>query len=212
MSDKFTNNLCITNALFIIIELDRPEILINPRKRKKLLDRIRKLAVITLFLPQYYKHTGQASLDWLEEHFKNMSFHILERGRWAITPTELTLGDLRGDFYELAGMYITGRYGEFKSPSMPSTSKSKSTWKTQLLITVSQLLSVAIPVILLIPSVYKNIFDHSVDPKTVTFHGVDPKTVTLILISWLLISVDSILKLGIMKNFIDLWKGIKDSK
>ena len=51
--------------------------------------------------------------NWSQEHFKQISFFIQERGRWVIAPIETTLADLRQDFYELAIMLIKGNYGEF---------------------------------------------------------------------------------------------------
>ncbi len=202
ITKRFSNVLCIVTVLYIVYELSRDDILIIPKRRKDLIMLINLLAETTLFLPATSKILNESSQAWVEEHFENISFYISERGRWACSPTISSLDGLRRDFTNLAIIYITERYGEFQWMDKPSRVQVKLTYLNSFLAAIPKIMSIAIPLILLSPPVNNQI----------KLAGIQPGIVSLILIAWLLISVDSLLKLGVIQSFVEISKGIKELK
>lgn len=202
----WSETICAKTTIFMLAELSRNDVLINPVKRKFLLSRMERLAIVTKLIPltNPYARVRSKSVD---EHFGKISNFIRERENWIYSPIETTLRDLRNDFFILADVYLSGSYGMF-STNLPDylvapqkEQSSKSSRYNQVLRMLGFLFPlVTIGLIILIPD-DKLPFDKAVKP-----------TLVLIFISWLLLSIDQHLNLGVVKGLIDLAKGIKDLK
>lgn len=200
--------ICLKTSLYILVDLSRHDVLTNPMKRRVLLNRMDRLATVTKLIPLSNPNASMRSKS-VDDYFKKVSLFIGERKSWAYSPIETTLDDLRNDFYELTHIYILGNYGAF-SRNLTDISgyivedlnqSSKSPYLNRILKPIGFLMPLAvIGLIILIPD-DKLPFDQTIEP-----------TLVLIFISWLLLSIDQYLDLGVVEGLIDLAKGIKDLK
>lgn len=201
---NFAESLCVMIAVYIVVDLSRDDILTDPRKKKTFLTRLDDLARVTLLLSSRYSSRNETNQQWINSHFRQLRQYILERARWAVAPTESTLSDLRQDFYRLASMYLEGSYGTFSWNAEPEPSQQSLPWKTRVFGSVPSFLGIIVPLVLMGLLLRKPAYLQSV--------GVSSNVIALILIAWLLLAVDSALKLGVVAGITNLAKEIKNLK
>jgi hypothetical protein len=201
----FADTICIFTVVYLVIELSRDDVLSHPEKRRALAARVSDLARNTLFLPLRFATRSEAEQIWLRAHFKHIERYIRERERWVAVPVETTLADLRQDFYNLARIYITSSYGEFAWSAAPSTTESLSPTRTKRLVEVlPRMVGITLPIILMGLLISQH--------QRLEIVGIGTNIIALILIAWLLLAIDAILKLGIVASVVSLAKGIKELK
>jgi hypothetical protein len=201
----FADSLCIQAIVYLILELSRDDVLSHPRKRRALIARTNDLARNTLLLSARHRSKSEANQNWLREHFKRMERYIRERERWAIVPTPTTLDDLRRDFYNMAGIYLSGDYGEFNWSEGPQPAQTEPTNISERITQgLPRMLGIVLPLVLMLYFLWNR--------KALETLGIDPKVVALIFMAWLLLGIDATLKLGIVSGVINLAKEIKNLK
>jgi hypothetical protein len=189
--------------LFIILDLSRDDVLVQPARKKILLHRTSRLAELTLTLTLSYASISQTNQFWLKQHFKQMEAYIRERERWILAPIDTTLDNLRNDFYALAPIFIIGNYGTFQWKYEISPPKSsKIGWKGALFRNLARVLGIILPLTLMGLYLWQ--------PSLFPFLQIDPNIVALIFVAWLLLTLDITLKLGVVAELTNLAKGIKD--
>jgi len=204
---RFAPSLCVYAAYGIILDLSDDSALSSPSKKRRLQKRISQLARFTLLLRSRYASRDRLVDGWSNDHFQNISRIITERERWVIAPIAGTLGDLRIDFSKLIEIYLHGLYGEHASllPEPPAEQEEvpQSLWWEKVR-RIPPLLGMLVPLILMGTYLWR--------PESFPLLDLDAETVALIFISWLLLSIDAVLDLGIVRNLVDLAKGIRGLK
>jgi hypothetical protein len=171
-------------------------------RRRRVLNRIGTLAGNTIALGAQLSREHRYNKDWLQKHFSNMECHIRERERWAITPIQRTLFELRQDFKELLPIYLTRDYGEFKwDEGAVNKESSSANWRQKISIATRQTLALLIP-LLIIGFLYKR-------PDQL-LPGIGVPVATLVCIIWFLFAVDAVFKLGVVANLIESAKVVKE--
>lgn len=204
----FAETLCIETFMYLIVELSRDDVLTRSTRRKGLLIRINHLAQNTLLLSSRYASKDEINKNWLEKHFRHMERYIREREQWVIAPRETTLDDLRQDFYSLlANIYMTGDYGNFKWSSGDKETKPEVSKSSRLQYLLTKLPRFLVGIVLPLVGLGLIVMGRG-DLFTETH--IDPKIWTLIFITWFLLAIDAILKIGIVAGFTDVAKGLKD--
>lgn len=201
---KYADTLCILTSAFIVVELSRETVLSNSDQRAMLLERINDLSKSTLFLGRRFASKSLREQEWSAEHFRYLERFIRERERWVIAPVETTASDLRRDFYKLTRMYLSGNYGEFnwKTVSMPpAVSPSLRESLTPVLL---RSLGIVLPLIFLGLLLWRR--------SDLEVIGIGSNLIALIFVSWFLLAVDAVLKLGIVAGIVNLAKEIKSLK
>jgi hypothetical protein len=202
-SKKYAESLCVRETILILMELKNDDILYNGGKKLNLQYRLDSLARLTQLLPSRFPSRNTENQKLIERHFRNMAFYIREQERELICPTAATLEDMRRNFLALTRIYITENYGEFsvKNPNViapEQTSGRISTIASGLL----RFIGLGIPLVLM--GFYLK------DPSNFPFLNLNPASIGLMFIAWLLLSIDSVFKLGIVKDLLSLSKNIKD--
>ncbi|RUR83141.1 hypothetical protein ACF3DV_29280 [Chlorogloeopsis fritschii PCC 9212] len=202
---EYCESTALVEILRILFELARDNALTEPIARESMIYRTERLAYLTRLIPFKYPYKNYS----ISQHFINISELIREKGKLLFIPTESTLPNLRNDFYKLAGIFITGYYGNFNIlfPEFQIVSVEPTPLKTKKggkLIYLIQGIGFMIPLIVLVCLM--------VLPNLENFLHIKPNYELLFLlsISWLLLGIDSYLKLGVTKSFIDFVKGLKE--
>lgn len=202
---NFADTLCAATCVYLVIELNRDDVLAHPKKKKALIARLNDLARNTALLPLCYASKNEINQIWAKEHFTQMEQYIRERERWVIAPSESTLLDLRRDFYNLAIIYITGGFGKFDWTTTFSKLELAQTTQIRSLVSgLSRTAGVVLPLIFLGIVLWQHSQLEAV--------GLGANLVALILIAWFLLAIDAALKLGIVAGVINLAKEIKNLK
>lgn len=202
----FADTLCVEAVLSLLLILGRDDVLKYSARRKELLTNINYLSRMTLLLGGRYAIRSESNHAWVFRHFKEMELYVHERARWSVAPDDSTLDNLRRDFRALAPIYITGLYGDFEwrnlyaAPERPHGGLLRRALTNALRFVGLVLPLVLMGFYLLRPDKFPFI------PKE------SSKIITLIFISWLLLVLDSSLKLGVVAQLTGLAKGIKDLK
>ncbi len=199
---RFADAFSLLSILYLLIELYHDDVLLDPRKKISLQLRINNLSRNISFLQNRYASKNKSNQDWSKEHFHRLSNFVNEREKWVISPNESTLDDLRTDFYLIAKILASGNYGEFKweyagEIKVNEQVDSKNSYK----IFVLKFVGLVLPLLTLLFLIFY--------PQYLP-NGVDVNLVTLIFISWLLITIDSLLKLGVIAGIVNLAKEIKN--
>jgi hypothetical protein len=133
-----------------------------------------------------------------------MELYIRERERWVLAPTGTTLANLRHDFYNLAGIFLTGSYGSFTWLSEFSLPEDRPlTWSQFLTSTGIHVFVAVLPLMFMGYLLWES--------RWITSSGLQ-SVVTLIFIGWFLLIIDAFLKIGIVDKLANLAKGIKELK
>jgi hypothetical protein len=203
---SFAETLCVVTIINILLDMSRDDALMRPQNRKILLRRLDYLARKTLLLPSRYLYTSAHNRDWIINHFRHMEAFVRERERWVFAPNSTTLETLRANFHSLLfNVYMGGNYGNFAwVEQTPTIAKTSDLWRSYAQDAGPRILGVALPVLLLILLFWR--------PTSLHLIGIDNNMLSLILISWFLLSLDAVLKLGIIASLVSIAKGIKDLK
>lgn len=202
----YAETLCVQAVLALSLVLGRDDVLKYSTSRKDLLSRIHYLSRMTLLLASRYATRSESNQSWVFRHFKEMELYLREHERWAIAPTDSTLADLRRDFRQLAPLYITGQYGAFEWRNLFTAPEiSPYGLMRRVLTGVLRFIGIVLPLILMGLYLLRPDKFPFIPPES-------RKIITLIFISWLLLVLDSSLKLGVVAQLTSLAKGIKDLK
>ena len=202
VDNNFADSLCIDTAFQIIFILIRDDVLIRPDKKEILIQYINYLEKYLARIGDRYRNNEERS-SWDNSHFLKMSRFVKERKRLAIMPKDSTLSTLREDFYYLSTILVSGKYGNFEwtesnKEAIPDYSSKSNTFLPRFFRFIGYL----IPAILL--GLY--LWNSKLFPNIL----IDKQVVSLILLAWLLISIDIGFNLGIVSSLIATAKGLRD--
>lgn len=201
LDKRYADSLVMLSSLYLIIDLNQPDELINPEFKRRILERIHILRKNIILLSQTFTDVNSGGNQEAIARLKDIEGYISEREGWVITPKKNTLGLLRKDFDKLAMLLISGQYGEFKSKVK---SKKVETVSVPLTFTdkVLHLIFFLFPYILLLILYFK--------PEYIVNLGLNITTVFLVCIAWILITIDARLKLGFVERVTGLAKTMKE--
>lgn len=197
----FSESLCILASLQIIFSLNQDDVLAMPNEKSTLLHLTNFLDTHIALLASHYSRKNNHNKEWIKTHFGNLALFIRERERWIVAPRENTLTDLRKDFYALSEMFVTGRYGDFEWGNI-GTYSPPETKKNTLARNILRFLGIIFPASLFIL--------YFVEPDLFGVIGLNQEVISIVLISWLLLSMDSFFGLGVISSFAQLVKSIKE--
>jgi hypothetical protein len=193
---RYADSLCVMSIAYLLVELRRDQVLVASDSRGTLVRRIEDLARSIRLLSVRHRVGDIEVQSWLAEHCKRIEQDIRERQRWILMPTDRTLEDVRRYFGQLAPMFIHGMYGTFQWPAPdPALTAGTSSDKRVL----------------------KAVFTFVLPALALTFFLWKPptaftSTIGLALAVWLLVGVDSAMRLGIVANVVSMLKGMKELK
>ena len=197
---KYTENLCVREILYILMELKNKDILDNADIKLNLQYRLTRLAKLTRFLALRFRSQDAENQLQIEQHFRAMALHIHEWERKLIYPTNTTVREIRRDFAALAHIYIKKSYGEFavQQPAVVAAEKPVRGF----LKGVVRFAGLVLPLVLL--ALYLS------QPTLFPTITLDSKAVTFMFIGWLFLSIDSLFSLGVVKDLLSIAQGVKD--
>jgi hypothetical protein len=198
---RFAESMCLMTALYLVVYLECDDVLANPRLKILLLRYMDDLARNTLLIALKGERQGEGS--WTNQHFSNLASYIRKRQQWVIAPMPTTLGDLRSDFYQLAAIYLAGNYGAFVWP--PERDQQTGPQQGHLVAGLLRILGFIVPLAVLALLIFEK-------GRWEILRDVPTNTLWLILIAWVLLSIDTGLKLGVVSSVIALAKSIRELK
>jgi hypothetical protein len=203
---RYAETLCIREALFILTDLNEDDVLLRSDKKDILLRRLHSLATLTLLIATRYRVAHANTRKHVEHHFQEIAEYVREHEPWIHTPIETTLNDLRRDFHQLATMYVLGNYGQFTwrhtFPEPETGSAARRTQIVLLLRTLARFTVLTLPLLLM--GLYLG--NSSLFP----WLEIDAGVVGLVFLAWLLLTLDSTFKLGVVSELVGFAKGIKE--
>ncbi len=202
---RYADTLSVTAALFLLCELARDDVLLDPRKRRLLLRHIDAFARLPRLLGAGLAGRSEVTWKWASQHFRSLELYIRSAEKEAIAPTSGTLVALRSQAQTLVEVFLFGRYGEdVWQGSQPD----------------AQLLQYAQPepparrlqrlVGLLIPVGVTTLL--SLRPDLAERVGLDPQLLLLIMITWLVLAVDACVGLGVVEKALKAVREIRQLK
>lgn len=197
----FADTLCILALFHILYSLSQDDVLYIPWKKRALLQSITFLAKHISLLALSYRGYHEASKKWIKERFDRVISYVISRQCSIVAPINTTLDDLRKDFYKLTLIFITGNYGELGSMDIVEKEKS-SDLSPKFPVSILRFVGFILPIVLF--SLY---LWH---PDFFPFISIDKNIITLTLLAWLMLSIDSFFKLGIVASLVDLMKAVKE--
>lgn len=200
----YIDSICVREIIYILCELIDDDVILNMEKKYSLQYRMQLLARCTRQLSRRIYDVNHENLEWTEKHFGQMSRYILDRARWLSAPTESTLVNLRKDFSELATIFITEQYGAFRWQYEDVSQNPSATFLERLnlaFVNFVRGLGFSIPLVAF--------WLYLRDPSKLPI-PLKPEIAGLILFAWLLLGIDAVFKLGLVRDLVDLAKGIKD--
>lgn len=200
LNRAYAEVVCVRECLFLVIDLRHTNEFISLKKRKALQYRISYLSEITLKLGSKYSRNIGDNRSWVDSHFSAMSSYCRERERWIAAPTKTTLATLTHDFSYLAEIFITGNYGDFSWQASEINQNQPSRLR-QVAKFFTRFIGLAVPLLLM--GLYL------INPDLFPFLIIDKVVLTYVFISWLLISIDVILGLGVVKELANVAKTLK---
>jgi len=200
----FADSLFVYTIISLNLQLSQDDCLQNPGRKVEVLHRMHHLARNAQLLSLRFFSRDSDSQAWVRKHFNHLARYIRERERWVIAPRQSTLADLRRDFYGLAETFVAGQYGEFSWIPEQQPEQMFLTWRQRLIGGGPRLLGLLLPLAILLLFIWRRSYFEPL--------GLTPNVVGLMLIAWLLLALDSVLKLGIVAGLVSLAKGIKDLK
>lgn len=198
----FAEAICATQTLYLLVELRREDVLARTDRRRDLVARLDELARAARLLGLQYGAGQPATRSRVQRHFREIARYVEERRVWAITPMETTLQDLTRDLRELAHIFITGTYGEL-GWGPEEVDHATSGWRSAVR-TAGRAVALVAPfagIAYLLPR-----------PEVIQSLGGTGNVVLLVMIAWALLSVDAVLRLGLVSGVVSLAKSIKELK
>ncbi|HYH81079.1 MAG TPA: hypothetical protein VEX86_14855 [Longimicrobium sp.] len=203
LSDRYyAETLSAISALYILAELCRDEPITSPVVKRMLLIRMGYLAR-SLLLLSFPLPVGSATQTWVTAHFAEMFDYVRERERWVLAPVAATAEVLRQDLALLAPILVLGTYGEFSWPTEPRKRHLPPRSKTAVtLVMLKRGLGFILPVVVL---------SFALKPGVLP-PGVAPSIILFVLLTWFLLAVNGMFRLGVIESFVNVAKAIKDLK
>ncbi len=204
----YAESLCVQVLFHILLSLSRNDVLCRPDRKRVLLTNIRYLAKRVQLLGIAYRNNSPHNSKWIQNHFDDLSEYIRERERWAIAPRQGTLSSLRTDFYGLAEIFVSGNFGEYdwKKPSTDGSDNLESSTNKKSLLSIGgkiiRLIGYITPIFLIGLYLW--------NPNNFPIINLNRDVATIVLLAWILLSLDIGLNLGIVTSLITLAKDIKD--
>jgi hypothetical protein len=201
VTKHFADTLVIIHGVNLLITLDQEKELTNPESRRQILVSLRRLKRSVQLIPKTF-FTGAYDVDIMQHRvFHQMSKFIEEREFSVITPTEKTLDSLRKDFSNFVSIMITGQYGRFRfrkeKPSKPEVIRPAGVINNTFRLVATLAPFILLMSIFVFPSYYIQI-------------GIDSNWVLLASLIWILLILDTYLKLGIIERATGILKTMKD--
>lgn len=195
----FADTLALISGIYLLIFLEKESTLANPESRRDILHRIQTLRRNIVLLSAMFSNKNDT---WPTAHFRKMEQFVSERERWAIAPQEQTLADLRQDFSAFLEILVTGEYGKFEWDDSEDLTLATPEAEQKPAERIARFLASILPfVLLLILFIF---------PAQIKAIGFDNNIVGLFLLAWLLLAIDSSLKLGMVERASAFAKTIKD--
>lgn len=197
---RFIETICINSIFHIILLLRRDDVLSKSDKKKLLLSMIRYLAKRIELFGIAYRSSDSGNSEWAHNHFSQISQYIRERERWAVAPRQDTLQVLRDDFYNLAITLVSGNLGDFAWTETISVKVGSSTGSMKG--KIIRFIGYLIPAILIGLYLWH--------PDFFPIIKIDSEVATIVLLAWILLSIDIGLQLGIVTSLIRFAMDIRD--
>lgn len=203
--DKYyADTLCLVSSIFLLIELSRENALIQPNMVRSLLFRLRVLARNILLLVYYYESPSVKNNAWIRDFFMKMEMRVREYERWVIAPDKNTLRNLRSEINKLTKLFLDRNYEKVSYELPEVTIASPQDQRNKLPAFINRIIGIAVPGLFLGLLYFY--------PDQIDNIGLDRNIVGLISISWLLLTVDASLGLGITDRVSNFAKAIRDLK
>jgi hypothetical protein len=198
----YADSLCARNGLYLMLELLHPHGLSTPTHRKRIQGRLNYLANNVSLLAHRYKSTSSANEQKINERFETIEQYIRERERWVVLPKESTITKLRKDFSLLLPILINGNYGEFAFPAWEKQSSIEKipSWR-KVASGILGLLGIVVPTV--------SLYTYYVS-GTLKIADNNAATFTAVMVAWLILTLDTILKLGLIETFANLVKSVRE--
>lgn len=196
--------LCVMQIINLNLELRRGDVTYRRDVKSMILFRMGYLARVTTLIPWHYSIGKSVSQQWIQQHFQNMAYYILERRRWLIAPNKTTLGNLRESFYDLAYFYFTEEYGswEWQLFQIPTEVIKQNRFQKIQEILI-RFIGITLPLIIM---AFYILFPDKLPNPNAEIN----KNLPYIFIAWLLVSLDITLKLGVIESLVKLITGLKN--
>jgi hypothetical protein len=198
----YADSLCVVGIVQIAAALKQANVLEHSDRRRRLLRAMHVVARDTRLLAVRYRSTDDHAQSWFRQHVRRMERYISERERWVQAPMANTQFDLSRDFSELAKVYITGQYGEFRWPPEVEIEVPSLSLTRRALTVASRLVGFAVPLTIVIGLL--------VERKQLDAWHVSPAAVGALAISWLMLGIDAAFKLGIVSGLASLLKEVRE--
>ena len=197
----FADSLILASSLYLVIDLQKYDKLSNPDFKRSILERIRILIRNIILLSQTFVDSNLEGNKEAISQLRSIEAFIHERENWVITPKKNSLELLRKDFDKLALILISGQYGEFKSKKkimVREVAPTPPTFTDKIL----QAIFFLFPYGLILVLYFK--------PEFISNLGLNYTTVFLVIIAWILLTIDIRLKLGFVERVAGLAKTMKE--
>ncbi len=196
--------LCVIQIINLNLELKRDDVTYRRDVKSMILFRMNYLARVTTLIPWHYSIGKSVSQEWIQQHFKNMAYYILERRRWLIAPRQTTLSNLRENFYNLAYYYFTEEYGSWEWQFFQMTAEVIKQTRLQKIQEIAiRFIGITLPLMIM---AFYILFPEKLPNPNAEIN----KNLPYIFIAWLLVSLDVTLKLGVIESLVKLITGLKD--
>jgi hypothetical protein len=201
---RFVETICMNSIFHIILLLRRDDVFSRPDKKKLLLTMIRYFAKRIELFTIAYRSSDPGNSEWIHHHFFQLSQYIRERERWVVAPQQDTLQIVRNDFYDLAITLVSGNLGDFKwAEGLTKTTFVKVDSSTgSIKEKIIRFIGYLTPVILIGLYLWQ--------PTFFPIIKIDSEVATIVLLAWLLLSIDVGLRLGIVTSLIRFAMDIRD--
>gem|GEM_PF-2879709 len=202
---RFADTLCVATVLYLRFDLVRDHVLKIPHHRTVILNRFRGLANWTLLLSLRYRGSSSGIQEKAARHFQMLERYVRDREHWAIVPAEHTLADLRKDMMDLAPIYLTQEFGRFSwNPTDAASPIEQPPRRTRVAHTIGRIAAFTLP-LLIMWCLLRYAEQLHIDKEA-------GKILPFVFIAWLLLTLDSALRLGVLAGVVNLAKGIKELK
>jgi len=199
----YADTICLMNGLSLMVELSHPDGISTPTNRRRIQTRMEYLANSMILLAQKYASASSHIDQRIHAHFHAMEEYIRDRETWVVLSNKDTLNQLRKDFAELLPFLITGNYGEFEVPSEEKKQNEEIPYWRRVASGILGMLGIVVPVITLVAH-----FGFKSFPAQGT--EAEANTLVIMMVAWLLLTLDGILKLGLIETFTNIVKSVRE--
>jgi hypothetical protein len=197
----YADTLFLINGLYLLLELLHSDKLTTAKHRLRIQRRLNFLSQSVNLLMRRYESASIENNFLIYCQFKNIEEFIRERERLVVFPKKSTYRKLWKDFTGILPALLTGNYGD-----LPSVQKE---WSQPA--QVSLLRRVATGTIALLGIVIPGLFLYYIYVKKAALpNNMDINIFTAAMVGLLLLTVDSVLKLGLVESLIATIKGVRE--